>query len=416
MQIENEVRCPIHGFIGFDDWEKEIIDHPVFQRLRRIRQLGWTEYVYPGAVHTRFEHSLGVMHLATRLFDAVWENSGEMLKSEFKFSDEDRVRQRKIVRLSALLHDVGHGPFSHVSEDVMPTDKDGNKIKHEAYSVEAVRTLFTDVIDGSLLRHADITAEEVANFLEGGTEVGSLSFWRDLVDSQMDADRMDYLLRDSFHCGVAYGRYDIDRLVNTVCAIPEGDGTSPRIGFTEGGAHAAEGLILARYSMFTQVYFHKTRVIYDHIVGEMMKDSILPSGVFPTPDNLEDYLRWDDWRVLGQIISGGAGEFGQRLVQRNHFRQIWKTPEVMESSHRRDLNKAKSVLGDLLMYCAEGATRWYKYGRPDIWIHDEDTDKVSGLAELSRPVHEIRNYDMVRLYVKPEDFEAAKEILAKEKL
>src|SRR6516165_8132169 len=126
-----EIRCPVYGFITINDWEREIINQPAFQRLRRIRQLAWTDYTYPGAMHTRFEHSLGVMHIATQLFDAVVRRCPDILISGFNFSEEELERERQIVRLTALLHDTGHSPFSHAGEDVFPIDpKSGKHYKH----------------------------------------------------------------------------------------------------------------------------------------------------------------------------------------------------------------------------------------------------------------------------------------------
>ena len=116
--MENErrqfdIRCPIHGFVKLSAWEREIINQPAYQRLRRIRQLAWTDYVYPGAMHTRFEHSLGVMHVATLLYDAIGRNSKEVLEQEYSFKQDDFRRNEQLVRLAALLHDLGHSPFSH---------------------------------------------------------------------------------------------------------------------------------------------------------------------------------------------------------------------------------------------------------------------------------------------------------------
>src|SRR5882757_6610120 len=111
-----ELRCPVHGFIPFSDWEREIIAQPAFQRLRRIRQLAWTDQVYPGAMHTRFEHSLGVMHVASRLYDAIVNRSQDVLESELTYNADGLRKDRILVRLAALLHDVGHCPFSHAAE------------------------------------------------------------------------------------------------------------------------------------------------------------------------------------------------------------------------------------------------------------------------------------------------------------
>src|ERR1700761_5000733 len=121
-----EIRCPIHGFVQLNEWERRIIDHPVFQRLRRIRQLAWTDMVYPGAMHTRFEHSLGVMHVATQLYDAIAERSGAILKGDLAYNDDGLRTDRILVRLTALLHDVGHAPFSHAAEDLLPLHEEGH--------------------------------------------------------------------------------------------------------------------------------------------------------------------------------------------------------------------------------------------------------------------------------------------------
>ena len=192
-----EVRCPIYGFIKLSDWEREIINHSAFQRLRRIRQLAWTDYIYPGAMHTRFEHVLGVMHMATTLYENIVERSGDVLASEFGYTDGGFDRYRHLVRLAALLHDVGHAPFSHAAEELLPHDaQSGNRYKHEHYSAAIVRQCLADVIETHPLNtNYRITAEEIAQFLEGDPDTGPGLFWRELIDGQLDADRMDSYVR-----------------------------------------------------------------------------------------------------------------------------------------------------------------------------------------------------------------------------
>ena len=160
MQRTYELRCPVHGFIPFSAWERDIINHPAFQRLRRIRQLAWTDYIYPGAMHSRFEHSLGVMHIASKLFDAIVHRSDDILKNKLGFSDGDLKRDKQIVRLAALLHDTGHSPFSHAGEENFPVDPLTNKhFKHEAYSAAVIRHVLKDVIDGHGQNDLKITAD-----------------------------------------------------------------------------------------------------------------------------------------------------------------------------------------------------------------------------------------------------------------
>lgn len=143
-----EIRDPIFGFITIDEWEREIVNHRVFQRLRRIKQLALTDMVYPGATHTRFEHSLAVMHIATQMFDSIVNKRREWLKSELNFTEDGFGRDRVLVRLASLLHDVGHGPFSHAGEELMPVNPETNKpYKHEDYTEAIIRYLMKDVIE-----------------------------------------------------------------------------------------------------------------------------------------------------------------------------------------------------------------------------------------------------------------------------
>ena len=168
-KLSYEFRCPVHGFIEVNDWERSVIDHPVFQRLRRIRQLGWTDYVYPGSTHTRFEHSLGVMHVVTRMYDAITRQSGAVLQSHLAYDADGvgRGRDRQLMRFAALLHDTGHAPFSHASEDLLPnrpTTK--KKYVHEDYSAEIIRRRVKDVIENHPANdNVKLTADEIASLI-----------------------------------------------------------------------------------------------------------------------------------------------------------------------------------------------------------------------------------------------------------
>jgi len=342
------------------------------------------------------------------------KNSIEVLRSELAYNDDGLRRDRQLVRLAALLHDVGHGPFSHAAEDLLPhRENKPERYKHEHYSAATVRSKLASVIENHELNaNYGFRAEDVVALLEGGSKAKQRLFWRDLIDGQMDADRMDYLLRDSYHAGVQYGRFDLHRVINTVCAIrPAGEenGGAPRLGILEGGIHGAEGLVLARYFMFTQVYFHKTRVAFDVHLRHALKE-ILPGGVFPKPTaaELDSYLAWDDWRVLGLIAQGEGGEHGRRLRSRDHFRNVYHTPEV---SKRADLSKLEKIIKAIgpLLAAEESATKsWYKTDKADIPVLGQAA-QLAPLSSFSSVLANLKKNNQVLLYAKSEEADDARQ-------
>ena len=409
MSKPTEFRCPVHGFIRVDPWERAIIDHPAFQRLRRIRQLAWTDQVYPGAMHTRFEHSLGVMHVATKLFERVVHRSGEMLVSDHQFNKDGFGRDKVLVRLAALLHDVGHGPFSHAGEHLLPVNPKTNKqYRHEDYSAAIIREQMRDVIECKDQKdNYGWTADDVAALIAGTSGVPRQVFWQELISGQMDADRMDYLLRDSLHAGVDYGKYDWRRLVNSVVAVAqEGRGSDAgsarlRLGVTEGGLHAAEGLILARYFMFNQVYFHKTRVAYNHHLHQALKE-LLPGGAFPPPlgDGLKDFTAWDDWKVLGLIGARQGGDHGRRLRERDHYRQVYQTPERPGRADLKQLREVRKLLKGETIHEDSAVKSWYNPDGEDIPV--QFGSGVRPLSQVSGMIGKLEKSGRVRLFAPPE--------------
>lgn len=406
-----EVRDPIHGFVKFNELERDIINHFAFQRLRRIRQLAWTDMVYPGAMHTRFEHSIGVMHVASRLFDTLCERNNDLIEKEYSIGTGARERHRQIVRLAALLHDVGHAPFSHGAEEMLAIDPiSGAPYVHESYSAAILEHVLAEVIDNN--PYADnlgIKASDVGFVFSDKNKSSSLLVWKPLISGQMDADRMDYLLRDSYHAGVAYGRYDLNRLAATVelCKPLEDDGHE--LGVGDDGVHAVEALLIARYLMFTQVYFHRTRAIYDHHLVLAMKkilephDGRLPA---PTPDGIREFLEWDDWRVLGEINSDNAGEHGMILRDRCHYRYVDETTEApKEEEIVRIEDMCEKLAGmDAVILSAEKS--WYKVSE-DILVSVKDGrgNHTAPLSRRSSIVAGMQPINQKRLYV-PERYRA----------
>lgn len=431
-----EIRDPIHGFIGINEWEREIINHPMFQRLRRIKQLAWTNLVYPGAEHSRFEHSLGVTHVASQMFDRIIKNEEKFLKDELSFTPAGLERDRVLLRLACLLHDVGHSPFSHAGEGIMvPNPATKKPFKHEFYSAAVVRHVFKDVIENhSFNQNYGITADEVAEFIEPGEipkKFGRNLLWRNLLSSQLDADRADYLLRDSYHIGVTYGHYDLKRILVTIGIGLSYTGSQNIIAIEEGGIHVAEALILARYQMFTQVYFQHTRRAYDHHIADALKillqkhqksDPNVPpdsKDKFPPPtseENIKNYLSWDDWKVLGLIASGEADEPGERIKNRDHFRCVHSTPQSPDFRDLGLFEEAANAITEAGIpgFTDDAASSSYKI-EEDIAILPENKQsrKTVSLTSVSSIVRGLPPLKQQRIYVPNERRKDAEAIVSK---
>jgi len=289
------------------------VDAPVFQRLRGIRQLAMTHLVYPSAMHTRFEHSIGVCHVSGRL--------ANRLKL-----DSDTAH---VVRAAALLHDVGHGPFSHVSEQIID-DLAGVHGVHEAISAFLIRN--DPTIVAALGQDLSQAAAAIVA-LEGPRSVE-----RDIVSGPTDADKLDYLLRDSYFAGVKYGEYDLARVIDSARIIAPRSAQT-QLGFDADGLWAVEGLLMARHHMHRQVYGHKTRLATDIMISRALRfaiaDSVVDPAAFTVPvakdrpdvtqEFVDRYLTQVDARVLDQLCAAdpntATGDLGARIRDRRLLRQ-----------------------------------------------------------------------------------------------
>jgi len=275
------IQDPIHGQLRLEDWQVDIIDTREFQRLRRISQIGFANLVYPGANHTRFEHSLGTMYIAERLVERM---------------DVSRDERDEIVA-SALLHDIGHAPFSHCSEVLIT-----KYLKRGHEDVEHVlrRGEIRDVLEkhgfkiGRLVKH--IKGESECNVVSG----------------DIDADRMDYLVRDSYYTGVAYGVFDISRLINKISF--EG----MKMVIEAGGLRAAESLLLSRFMMYPTVYFHHVCRIARKMFERALEYCIEEGELKP-----DDLLWMDDYDIVAFLRrqNGIPGEFMSMLDSRRLFKR-----------------------------------------------------------------------------------------------
>jgi HD superfamily phosphohydrolase len=307
---------------------RRLIDHRLFRRLRWIRQLALTELVYPGATHTRFEHSLGVMEVATRIFDALAHSGGDVMEDTFttveQLKDRPLAKARQLVRLAALLHGTGHCCFSHAAEEVIQKDSD-----HESLTVQILTdaTFLGAELDRLFLSGSAVL---IARLIKPeGRLPPQLQVLRDIVSGQVDADRTDYLLRDSHHCGVDYGLFDYRRMIEclTLRQDPEGSG-GLEIASQRDGIHTFEALILARYQMNTQVYYHRLRRLYDLYLKGYFKAK--GNAGFDTPEKV---LGHNDMTMITEIIRDAdrTGEpfqpWAQRIRDRRHHPLVYESDE-----------------------------------------------------------------------------------------
>lgn len=387
-----------------------LIDTAEFQRLRRIKQLGIANFTYQGAEHSRFTHSLGALHLATRtLFK---------LQNTYKISDEARIA----VRCAALLHDIGHGAFSHVIESVL-------NFHHEDFTVEAVLSDETEV--GNVLK--DFSAElpkNIADIIRGTFRPRALS---QLVSSQLDVDRMDYLLRDSLMTGAKYGIYDLEWIIKSLEIDEEND----RLYVSARGIYAVEDYLQARYYMFRQVYFHRTLRSAEVVLRSLFKRSLqlyaegkeiwyaenTPFAKILRGEKLtlSEHLEFDDSDVMFHIKQWQKSDdkILSDLAKRFLHRRLFKAFDLdMPDGEREDfLNKARGIVEkagfDPQFYFAEdtaGDVPYYFYTKettaPNKLIYVADGYSRSVIREISEVSAAVRGlqkgYQIRRVCFPPE--------------
>lgn len=337
-----EVRDPVHGSIHILDEERPIITAEFFQRLRGIKQLGFSEYVFPGATHSRFLHSIGVMHIGSKAFDSLF-------KDKIHLADFQRLKET--FKLACLLHDIGHAPLSHSTESVMPqlselkipkeflSNLDQTKDRqatHEDYTIKSIadssfsesfklveekfgvqRSCVADLIVGKTNRDAYFTVEGLNYF----------PILHQLVSSELDCDRMDYLLRDSYFCGVSYGSYDLDWLLDNLeaCHIDN----HVFLGISERAVVTFDDFLLSRYHMFIMVYFHYRSVCLEQLLFKYFKTS--PEEYF-IPADIEKYVEHDD-HYLMKIMRKSQNPYAQAVVKNQIPQKIYESFNPEQEKH-----------------------------------------------------------------------------------
>jgi len=354
--VFKEFSDPLYGFVRVEAKELNLIDSLIFQRLRHIQ-------------HSRFEHALGVLHLADSIFTATVDNPDPL--------------KRTLVRLAALIHDLGHPPFSHTTEVLLPERR-----THEDLTR---RIVFESEIYGILKKSFNLSTEDMEVLLRIALNTPvdeDERFLSEIITGQFGADRMDYLRRDAFFCGVSYGLFDLNRLLSTLNGSVHGE---KRIAVHISGLRALEDFLLSRYFMYLQVYFHKVvRILSIHLV-----DLVKKMRLDETLSDLRTFLTMNDCSVLSRAFSDpSCREDVERIFSRKHFKEVFSTKS-------RDLYE--EVRKELMSRFPPEVLRFDEAYKPP---YDEEILLFDGrdllkAQEVSELIGSLKPIEIYRVYAEP---------------
>lgn len=390
LPFEKVLRDPVHNYIHVKHQViLDLIDTKEFQRLRRVHQLGTTSFTFHGAEHTRFAHSLGVYEITRRIADFFQRNFPKARLGEKGWDDNERL----VVLCAALLHDLGHGPYSHTFEHIFHTN-------HEEITQQIITSPETEIYQ-VLNRVEEGFPEKIAQVIAKTYPNPQVV---QMISSQIDADRMDYLLRDAYYTGTEYGTFDLTRILRVIRPYENG------IAFQMNGMHAVEDYIVSRYQMYMQVYFHPVsrgmEVVLDHLLKRAQALYVEDPEYFNFSApllvpflnhtfNLEDYLSLDDgvlnttfiqWQKAKDPI---LADLAQRFLRRKPLKSVKINPETDEKSLEEMKQIITEVGYDPEYYTAINSSYDlpYDFYRPEAKKHRtqiELMEKDGSLTELSQ--------------------------------
>lgn len=426
-----EIRDPVHGSIYYSEPEVAVLDTAEYQRLRAIKQLGFAEFSFPGATHNRYLHSVGVAHLAGQAFDSIFK--------ALPFSKSStRIRFRQAFRLAALLHDVGHGPLSHTSELVMPHVESLNvkvyeqsvkpemhknrRANHEDYTIkyvtdsqiaETIRNGFHDLlpihvaclIDKSLICPDDF-------FMDNGIDYRPIL--SQLVSSELDVDRMDYLERDSFFCGTNYGKIDLGWILQNMTARMN-DGKM-YLALNRRALYAFDDFLISRHHMYLMVYFHHKSIIYEEMLNRYLTS---PDCTFVLPSDIQEYTKYNDYK-LHEHLASAKNPWAQRIAQRKPYRVLIELHNTSEDGRAENIKKMLEAEGIDTIWASSKArlSKYHTASAEDkamqIYVVDQ-YDRMDKAAPIDQTTEIFSRYEgtriIDRLYVAPENYLKAEKLL-----
>ncbi len=432
-----EIRDPVHGTIELSDAETLVVDSAEFQRLRQIKQLGFSEISFPGATHNRYLHSIGVTHIAGLVFDHIFKN--------FPFSSNSLFQRfRQVTKLAALLHDVGHGPLSHTTEEVMPS-LSALKIKvyenrktlqeapvnpranHEDYTIKYITdspltavlvNAFPDIgplhvaclIDKTLITGDDFFVDQGIDFRP---------ILSQLVSSELDCDRMDYLERDSFFCGTNYGKFDLPWIVNNLATHRQNDQLF--LAINRRALYTFDDFLLSRHHMHLMVYTHHKSSIFEEMLNLYLTSK---DCSFHLPAEISEYTRYTDYKLY-EHLAQSKNSWAQRIAERRPFKVLIELHNTEESLRPTNIKRALNEAGIQVIW-SSSKNRLSKYhsGTPEdramqIYVVDQ-YDRWDRPAPIDQTTEIFKRYEgariIDRLYVAPEDFAKAETILIQKRM
>ena len=406
------IRDPIHGAIEITADERALLDSPQYQRLRNVKQLGFADLAFPGATHTRYAHGLGAMQVATKVYDALSPKIG------LEAADRDRFRQT--LRLAVLFHDLGHAPLSHATERIMPrasalhlpewvAPKEDRRADHEDYTLKFLLDSGLAAEIRSRFAPRGIEPTHIASLVYGRPPPGAYPFrssGRDLmpllravVSGELDADRMDYLQRDSFFTGVNYGKFDADWIIQNLEAVDRGGRV--HLALQRRAVMAFEDFLLSRYHMFLSVYFHSSSVGYEVLLQRYCDTS---GGEYALPPDVDAYVQHDDIALMARLRAS-KNPWALRIVRRQGYRVLIENEsglaEKKAALEEAGIDAFTTESRGVLSHYGKDATLWVKTPRAEIPI-GEYTPLYERYAEAAT---------IGRLYVEPEREDEARRLL-----